>query len=132
MAKINLLPRKEFEIALDDNTVIKGQFGTWALKRMCDKLKCKLYELQSKFEQKNEKGDLVPVDIEVYLEFLLSAVEQKARQDKAPFSYTDVDAGMWIDQLGGRMSKNMADIFDHSTDKVEQKKTESQEMEPVS
>ncbi len=80
-ATINLLPRKEFEITLEDGTVIKGQFGTWALKRFCDKINCELEDIGERFK-KPKIGDI--------FEFLLAAVEYRARLKGDPFSYNDV------------------------------------------
>ncbi len=114
-ATINLLPRKEFEITLEDGTVIKGQFGTWALKRFCDKINCELEDIGERFK-KPKIGDI--------FEFLLAAVEYRARLKGDPFSYNDVHAGDWIDQLGGPEAPEFARLFNHAADGAkEEKKT---------
>jgi hypothetical protein len=118
MATINLLPRKEFEITLDDGSVITGQFGTWALKRYCDKQKLSLSEAGAKLSNPS---------INDISEYLLAAVEYLARKKGEPFSYTDVHVCDWIDQLGGLSSEGFSKIFNHSADDVsaadEEKKT---------
>jgi len=120
MATIKLLPRKEFEITLDNGNIIAGQYGTWALKRFCDKQKLSLGELQVKKAEDYTMGDV--------MDLILCAVEQKARQDKAPFSWTDVDCGSWIDQIGGIFSPEITKLFNHQASDVstegEEKKTE--------
>ena len=117
MATINLLPRKEFEITFDDGIVITGQFGTWALKRYCDKQKLSLSEAGVKLSNPS---------ISDISEYLLAAVEYSARKKGEPFSYTDVHVCDWIDQLGGLSSEGFSKIFNHSADEAagdEEKKT---------
>lgn len=119
MATLNTLPRKEFEITLDDGTIIKGQFGTWALKRFCDKRGYTLQQLQDAFTSNISMSDI--------LEFVLCAVEQKARQTGETFSFTDVHAGMWLDELGGMNGEKFSKLFNHARDESE-KKTEGLPM----
>lgn len=115
-ATINLLPRKCFEITLEDGAVIKGQFGTWALKRFCDKLKLSLTEVGERLGNPG-LGDMV--------EYILSAVEFAARKEGAAFSFTDVHACEWIDQLGGIGGESLGKLFAWSgDDSGEEKKTE--------
>jgi len=121
MAKLDLQPRKEFSITLDDGTVIKGQFGTWALKRYCD---LQGYTLAQAGEH---LGNPEISDITTYL---LAAVEYTARKAAAPFSYNDVHCCSWIDELGGPGSEDLKRLFQHSADenKVKddgEKKTDS-------
>lgn len=117
MATLNLLPRKEFEITLDDSTIIKGQFGTWALKRMCDKRGyATLQALRDALTDSIGMTDII--------EFVLCAVEQKARQTGAAFSYTDVHCGQWLDEIGGINSENFGKLFIHAKDEIEKKTIE--------
>jgi len=118
MAKVRLLPRKEFEIILESGEVIKGQFGTWALKRFCDKRGYSLKEAGSKL------GDPSLDDIS---EYLLSAVEHSSRKEKKDFNYTDVDVCSWIDELGGMNNADFVSIFNHSASEDTEKKTEPTE-----
>ena len=110
MASIKLLPRKEFEIILDDNSIIKGQFGTWSLKRFCDKQKLSLGQLQEKKPTDYTIGDIA--------DLILCAVEQRARQDKAPFSFSDVECCSWFDELGGIFSAQVTELFNHQSSEV--------------
>lgn len=116
MATLDLLPRKKFEITLDSGDVIKGQYGTWALKRFCDKKQCTLSGIASM---------LADPSISDVLEFILCAVEQSVREAKLPMTYNDVDAGMWCDELGGIGGADFVRLFNHSGD--EQKKSETAE-----
>lgn len=101
---INLLPRKKFELLLPTGT-IAGQFGTWCLKRFCDRSKCTLEEMSARLEKPQ---------IDDICNLLLSAVEQSAREGGHPFSYTDVHACMWIDEMGGMNSEHLVALFTHS------------------
>lgn len=119
MASLNLLPRKEFEITLDDGAIIKGQFGTWALKRFCDKQGYTLNQAGIKL------GDPSMSDI---VEYILCAIEYCCRKVPKEFTYNDVNACSWIDELGGMQSQNFINLFKHSGDEApagtdEEKKT---------
>lgn len=120
MASINLLPRKEFEITTDEGTVIKGKFGTWSLKRFCDNREITLGQLQAKKPEEFTLSDVV--------DLILYAVEQKARETSQPFSFTDVHACSWCDELGGIFGAEVTKLFNHQASDVkqeEEKKTES-------
>jgi hypothetical protein len=119
MAEIKLYPRKEFEIILEDGTVIKGQFGTWALKRFCDKQGYILSVAAEKLRSP-EIGDIV--------EYLLACIEYVCKKVPKDFTYNDVDCCSWIDELGGVYSDNVLKLFRHSGDEnptTEEKKTDS-------
>lgn len=116
MATINLLPRKVFEITLEDGTVITGQYGTWALKRFCDK---GAFTLKQAGERLSDPGLGDVVD------YLLCAVEYWSRKEKQGFALTDVDVCGWIDEMGGIQSDIFVKLFNHSADEAtEEKKTE--------
>lgn len=109
MTKIELLPRKEFKIIIDTQ-VIPGKFGTWALKRFCMK---KGYNLQQLGEALTKN-----LAIDDITEFILCAVEQSFRElkSKEAFPYNDVDACMWVDELGGISSDDLNRLFVHASD----------------
>jgi hypothetical protein len=107
MAKIELLPRKAFEITLDDKTVIQGQFTSWSVKRFCDK---KRYSLSQLFEQLS--ADKLSMDDTCQL--ILCAIEYSVRKDKKPFEYTDMDLCDWIDELGGWGSPDISALLAHA------------------
>lgn len=117
MAKINLLPRKEFEITISDGSVVRGQYGTWALKRFCDKLGYSL---------KDAGAHLQDPSLDEVVQYVLSAVEYPyaKKGDKCP--YNDVDVCDWIDQVGGIQSAEFSKLFAHSADEdnSQEKKTE--------
>ena len=120
MATINLLPRKVFEIVTDHDGIITGQFGTWALKRFCDKQK---YSLKEASEKLGDPG------LSEIVEYLLCAIEYSARQEGKPFSYTDVHVCGWIDELGGMSNETFVKLFNHSaSEDKNEKKTETQEV----
>lgn len=118
---LNLLPRKCFEINLADGTVIKGQFGTWALKRLCDKNNWTLKEVGEKLSN--------PF-LSDAINYILAAVEFTARQSGLPFSYTDVHASDWVDQLGGlNEGSGFITLFNHSADEVKEEPREEKKTE---
>lgn len=114
MAKVDLLPRKEFIITLDDGKEIKGKYGVWALARFCDKngnLTIQQLQLRSALDY----------TIHDMIEMILCAVEQYARENKEPFSYSDVQAGQWIDELGGFGSETVNALSAHQNSDIEKK-----------
>jgi len=62
------------------------------------------------------------------VEYVLCAVEYAARKKGEAFSFTDVQACDWIDQIGGMQSLNFISLFNHSGDEAapvdDEKKTE--------
>lgn len=118
MAKLNLLPRKEFEIVLDDGKVISGKYGTWAVKRYCDKKGLSLVKLAEKISVDQTFDDLCEV--------ILCAVEYSCRVNKKEFTYTDVDVCEWIDELGGVLGDDYLRLAAHAGSVDEEKKTGSQ------
>lgn len=105
MATLNLLPRKEFEITLDNGTIIKGKFGTWALKRLCDKRKATLQESAVIL---NSFGGII--------DYILTAVEYVSRKNNEGFAFADTDVCEWIDELGGVGNANFASLVNHTSD----------------
>lgn len=107
MAEVNLLPRKVFEITLEDKTVIRGQFGLWASKRFADKKGLSLSQLL-------ELRDAEKLSLDDICLVLLSAVEYISRQEKKGFPYTDIDACQWIEELGGLLGEGFEKIMAHA------------------
>lgn len=110
-AKLELLPRKEFTITLEDGKVIKGKFNTWAIARFCNRRGIGFDTLVT--------TDFSKFGIDAMLDIVLCAVESKARRDGQPFSFTDVDAGDWFDQLGGLGAKDVALLLSHMNSEEE-------------
>ena len=132
MATLNLLPRKTFEIILDDGTVIKGQFGTWALRRFCDKMKYSLAESDDHLMPYTEATPNGKMGVGDVIEYILSAVENSARKEGKPFSYTDVHCGDWIDQLGGiTVGGDAIKLLLHSNSELTPATTTDQEKKTI-
>lgn len=118
MATLNLLPRKEFELTISDGSVVRGQYGTWALKRFCDKLGYSL---------KDAGARLSDPSMDDVIQYVLSAVEYPFAKKGEKCPYNDVDVCDWIDQLGGIQSAEFTRLFAHSADEdTTEKKTEDQ------
>lgn len=122
-AALNLLPRKEFELVLEDGTVIRGQFGTWALARFGQRKKIGLGEIMEMFTTNPSVMDMV--------EFVLSAIEYKERQDGKPPFMNDVKLCKWIDDYADATNTNgvLMKLFNHSAGEqiADEKKTVMQE-----
>lgn len=123
-AKLDLLPRKTFQIKLETGEVIEGIFGTWALFRFCKIKKIGLDGLTSVLDG-FELDDIV--------QFVLCAVEQSCREAKKPFNYTDADLCKWIDQIEGGMGVPLINIFKHFTadESGDEKKSEQLEESQI-
>jgi hypothetical protein len=102
---IDLLPRKSFEIHLEDGEVIAGQYGTWALSRFCDRIGVTLTDLSKRMEKGITMNDL--------LLFILCSVEYTCRKEKKSFAFNDLDAAQWVDALGGVGSEQVARLINH-------------------
>lgn len=112
---VNLLPRKEFELILNGQT-IEGKYCLWAIKRMCDKKKWSIKDLSVQLSaDKMTFDDLC--------EFILCAVEYKVRKNKKPFMYTDVDVCDWLEELGGVDSEEVTALMNHAHSEIEEKKS---------
>lgn len=120
MAEINLLPRKAFEITLDDKSIVKGQFSLWSIKRYCDKKNLSLSGLSEQLTAEKISFDDVCM-------LILCAVEHCSRVDKKGFAFTDMDACDWIDQLGGVTSDKYNSLMNHG--RSEEDNTEVKESE---
>ena len=113
--KLNLLPRKEFEITIEDGTVIKGQYSLWSIKRFCDLKGLSLSKL----------GDAMSLDnlsFDDLCSILLCAVEYKCRKTGEPFRFTDVDACEWIEWLGGIEGEDYIRLSSHASSDLDEKK----------
>lgn len=122
MADINLLPRKEFEIVLNDGTIIPGKYCTWAMKRFGDK---KGYSLK----QLEEITSADKMSFDDACTILLCSIEYMSRKNGKPFSWTDVNLCDWIDELGGLMSEKVMRLFAHAQDEYNESKEEKKSEE---
>lgn len=118
MEKLILLPRKEFEIILEDGKIVKGQYTLWSTKRFCDKKGLTLKKLSDALNDDNMTFD----DL---VEIILCAVESKQREDGKPFIYSDFDVCKWIEYLGGISGEDFSRLTAHASSSGE-KKTENQ------
>lgn len=119
MAKIQLLPRKSFEISLGEE-VIHGQYGTWALSRFGEKQGgLSLDQLSKKLSNGSSVHDL--------MQLVLCSVEYSCRKAKKSFTYTDLDVAEWFDELGGLGSDELSKLWNHiagtSEGETEEKKS---------
>lgn len=112
MAELKLLPRKEFEILLDSGEVIAGKYSLWSVKRFADKKGFTLINLQDYMDKENMTMDDV-------CEILLCAVEYVSRKNNVSFSYSDVDACEWIEELGGMLGEKYLALTQHASSDLE-------------
>jgi hypothetical protein len=125
MAGLNLLPRKCFELLLDDGTVIPGQFGTWALSRFGQKRKIGLGKIMEIFNRRDENGNnIADPEIMDILDFVVCAIEYKEREAGQPVRFNELKLSAWIDAYtettgeGGVLMK----LFSHSSGEQQEEK----------
>lgn len=112
MAEIKLLPRKEFEILLASGEVIAGKYSLWSVKRFADKKGFTLMKLQEYMDKENMTLDDV-------CEILLCAIEYVCRKKNVPFTFTDIDACEWIEELGGMLGEKYLALTQHASSELE-------------
>lgn len=118
MSKINLLPRKVFELNLEDGSIIKGQFGTWALKRFTDIKKIPLSGVAEAFTN---------LTLDDAILFILCGVEYMDRLENRPHKFNELILCEWIDYAGG--VEVLATIISHASDEdAKEKKTEQEPL----
>ena len=115
--KLELLPRKEFEIHLDSGEIIKGKYSTWSIKRFCDKKSLSLADLDKKMNAEN-------LTIDDLIEIILCAVEHKQRESGLPFIYKDFDVCNWIEEMGGLQSDDFMRLQSHAYSDLGEKKSQ--------
>jgi hypothetical protein len=124
-----LLPRKEFEFKLESGETIEGKYGTWAAKRFSDKRNWPLAKFIEYFSpkveldkngkpKKDKQGNVIMKDPEFSMDdiclILLCSVEyQWRKKNKGPFTYSDIDACEWIEEMGGFGSEKQEKLFSH-------------------
>lgn len=113
--KLDLQPRKYFELTLDSGLVIKGQLSTWATKRYCDL--CGYTSLSQLSDSLNRDSSFNDVT-----NFLLACVEYVMKKSGEKFSYTDLQACDWIDEMGGPNGEGFKKLMNHLQDKQEAEK----------
>jgi hypothetical protein len=123
MAKVDLLPRKEFTITLDSGEVIKGKYSLWAAKRFCDKKKLTLKQLVERLTEEN-------MTLDDLVENILCAVEHCQRESGLPFKYNDLNVCSWIEEMGGIGSDQYNLLVGHAFSELEPEK-KNQVMETV-
>lgn len=119
MVKLDLLPRKVFELTLEDGTVIQGQFGTWALSRFGEKKNLGLSQMLDFFRNDAKLKDM--------LDFVLCAIEYKERESKKPLTFDDMKLCKWLDDYTEETGEEgtLSKLFNHaSPDDKSEKKTD--------
>jgi hypothetical protein len=94
-----------YEIQLSSGKKIPMYFGTWSLSRFCElNGNLSFTAMQELFTTE--------ISFRHILSLLLCGAEHHCRKNKLPFDYTDVDAGDWLDDMGGMMSPKFAELMD--------------------
>lgn len=89
-----LQQRGHFTINLGDGTKIPLRFCTWTFKRFCEiNGNMTLTQLQEALMNGMTLNRLISL--------LLCAAEYMSLKNKQDFSYTDIDASDWVDEMGG-------------------------------
>lgn len=117
MAKLNTLPRKKFEIVLDNGTVIPGQYGTWAGIRFSQKRGVKLSQMAETLNVAINSEDY-----EIVADYILSAVEQPfAEKGGVNFPYNSANFFAWMDEIGW---EHLSTLINPEMEQAEEKKSE--------
>lgn len=98
-----------------DNTEVDFLFNNWALKLICKRLGCELWEFQNRILKtagtteglENTKA-LGSEDVEV---IMLASNESYCQYNKIPFTATEIEASAWIDALGGSINGDFVPFF---------------------
>lgn len=113
MATVDLLPQKVFVITLESGVQVKGKFGTWQMRRFCQrKGNIPLSKVQEILSAEQATLDDIILMILSAVEYYVVRVEGK------PFTITDMDVCEWIDELGGVAGDAVNNIFNHSASEL--------------
>jgi len=121
-ASIELLPRKEFIITLENGSKIHGKFGTYSVRRLC---------LKKGYNDAQFAEAFLSNIIENLPEYLLYSAENFFRElkTKESFPYDEIDACSWIDEMGGILSNSetLNSLVQYAADSITgEKKTKLQ------
>jgi hypothetical protein len=93
-----------YEIQLSSGKKIPLYFGTWSISRFCElNGNLSFTAMQELFT--NE------ISFKHILYLMLCGAEHYTRKNKLPFDYTDVDAGDWLDDMGGMLSPKFSELM---------------------
>jgi hypothetical protein len=93
-----LKQRGYYAIELSDKTKIPLRFCTWTFTRFCEvNGDLTLEEMQKQIG--------VGMTLKKFISLILCAAEYVCLKEKKEFSYTEIDAADWIDEMGGLNSE---------------------------
>jgi hypothetical protein len=79
-------------------------FGTWSMARFCElNGNLSFTQMQETFAR--------DISYKHIISLLLCGAEHYARKNKKPFDYSDIDAGDWLDELGGLASDKSMELL---------------------
>ena len=107
---MKLLPRKEFEITLKDQTY-RGKFGTYAYKLFCNKKGIKLQDVNKIFPDDTEVIDIM----DSIIDLIICAIESTAERERKKVSLQRVDFWDGIDDKE-ITADEIISIFNHAAD----------------
>jgi hypothetical protein len=93
-----------YTIQTKDGKQIPMYFGTWSLSRFCElNGNLSFSQMQELFTTSLSFNHIITL--------LLCGAEHSARKNGKQSTYTDIDAGDWIDEMGGLTGKSMNDLM---------------------
>lgn len=122
MAEVTLLPRKAFEIRLEDGTLINGKFSLWSIKRYCDLKKLSLSGLEQQLS-----ADTISFDD--ICKLILCAVEHVYREKGEGMPYNDLNVCDWIEEMGGITGEKYTSLMAHAQSDLEQKESDEKKSQ---
>lgn len=133
-ASIKLLPRQQFVLGLSDGTEIMGQFGTYATSIFGKKRNLSLSEIYKNFliQKKDDSGNPLideegnpALDVRLHdmIDFIMCALEARARLKGERFTFTDPQLCQWVDDYYNDtgIQNVLITLYAHSVVKDEKK-----------
>lgn len=115
-----LKQRGYYTIELSDGKKIPLRFCTWTFKRFC--------EVNGNLTLAELEGALSDgMTLSRFVSLLLCAAEYTCQKEKREFTYTDIDASDWIDEMGGISGAGFLDMLKVITETFSDGATNGQE-----
>jgi hypothetical protein len=95
----------DYTIKLNDGKEVHFLFNTWTFRGFCNKKGIELEDLFINIQTG------IPFKVKDLPELLLVAAQSYAKYNSVPFQYTDEDACMWLDIIGGINSPELKTIY---------------------
>lgn len=105
----------DYTLELKNGSKIPLLYNTWAFRTYSGRKGIEYEELVTGcFPQRNEKGEAIGAGETLKTnnlpDILLAGAEAYCKYNNLPFTYCDLDACLWMDDLGGLYSSELAEL----------------------